>query len=280
MVILSVTADKYHVQSLLTVQAYGRWPYDSDSLVVIQLGMIAGKVNPGLPGASTASYKQEREQLHVKESASQGGSPDSDEHLMSAYAMGDTQAFESLYHKYRPVLFRFFMLAVTNESTATELYQDTWMKVIRARNSYQPTAAFSTWIFTISRNCLRDYFRKHQPEIIEFDTVDESVASHDGNIDGIENAISNTEFQPEQKAMLFEQSSFLCRALEMLPLSQREALLLRHVAGMSVAEIAESVNEKPQTIKSRLRYATPKLKKYLSQSTDDAGSATEFCDRQ
>jgi len=192
----------------------------------------------------------------------------SDESLMSAYVAGDTASFEILYQKYRPALFRFLRLAVSDDGLANELYQETWVKIIRARDNYQPTAAFSTWLFTISRNCLRDHYRKHQPEFIEFDTVGENLDVDIGS-DAEPNAFESVVLRPEEKAMLFQQTESLTHAIEMLPLDQKEAILLRYVAGMTIAEIAESVDEKHETIKSRLRYAVPKLRANLRQSLED-----------
>ncbi len=187
----------------------------------------------------------------------------SDEELMLDYAQGDTHAFTHLYGKYRPPLFRFFVAAVNDESLATELYQETWTKVIGASRSYKPKAKFSTWIFTIARNNLRDYYRKFQPHLVEFDTVAEASAVDETNI--IDSSVV-VELQPDELAILAQQSRTLQLALDRLPLNQKETMLLRYFAGMSIADIAESMDEKPETIKSRLRYATVKLKQDLKNS--------------
>lgn len=184
-----------------------------------------------------------------------------DEHLMLAYASGDAAAFEVLYNKYRPALFRFFLAAVTDDWLANELYQETWIKVIGARAKYQPKAAFSTWLFTIARNNLWDYFRKFQPHVVEFDTVAEFNEEAD-----LLAATGNVELQPDELAVLAQQSLSLQRALDQLPLKQREVMLLRYIAGMTLAEIAISIEEKQETVKSRLRYATVKLKNDLKHS--------------
>lgn len=189
------------------------------------------------------------------------GNGETDENLMLAYASGDVSAFETLYRKYRPALFRFFLAAVADESLANELYQETWTKVIGASRKYQPKAAFSTWLFTIARNNLWDYFRRFQPRLVEFDTVAEL-----GGESGMAAESGNTELQPEELAALTQQAQTLQQALDKLPLKQKEVMLLRYVAGMTLSEIATSIEEKPETVKSRLRYATAKLKNDLKHS--------------
>lgn len=243
-------------QCLILSPSQGRVESGPDIYGQARSGMNAGSENSALGGTDRLA------------GGATGDSAGADGSLMLAYARGDSASFEILYQKYRPMLFRFFVLAVSDEGVANELYQETWVKVIRARESYQPSAAFSTWLFTISRNCLRDYYRKRHPEFVEFDTVDENLDSNSEN--RLEaGAIETDELRPDEMAMLKQQSESLSQAIEMLPLNQKEAILLRYVAGMTIAEIAESVDEKLETIKSRLRYAVPKLKANLRQSLED-----------
>ena len=76
----------------------------------------------------------------------------------------------------------------------------------------------------------------------------------------------NIELQPEELAVLAQRAQSLQQALDKLPLKQKEVMLLRYVAGMTIIEIATSIEEKPETVKSRLRYAIVKLKNDLKHS--------------
>jgi len=69
--------------------------------------------------------------------------------------------------------------------------------------------------------------------------------------------------QPDELAELSNQSDALQSALSSLPAEQRDAVLLKHVAGFTLEEIATQFEENAETIKSRLRYATAKLRKQL-----------------
>ena len=177
-----------------------------------------------------------------------------DTELMLAYAAGDTGAFEHLYHQYRSGLMRFFSSGTGDHAISLELYQDTWARVIRHRHSYAATARFSTWIYTIARNCLTDHHRKNA----RYQHVEE--LSDDGPL-----PVENIELplQPDEIAALTQRAAVLQRALMLLPESQREAILLRHIAGLTIADIGVVLQEKPETIKSRLRYAVARLRKEM-----------------
>jgi len=73
----------------------------------------------------------------------------SDERLMLAYRAGDADAFDALYRRYRGSLYRYLAQQCGNPALADELYQDIWIKVVKARADYEPLARFSTWIYRI-----------------------------------------------------------------------------------------------------------------------------------
>ena len=229
-------------------------------------GVVVSAVNSGVAFESAQGMDDQRSMAGTEQADADNRATSraiSDEDLMLDYARGNANAFTHLYTKYRPSLFRFLVAALGDESLATELYQETWTKVIGARRSYQPKAKFSTWLFTIARNNLRDYYRKFQPHLVEFDTVAEMSATDETY--AIDGSVV-VEMQPDEIAALAQQSRTLQLALDRLPLQQKEVMLLRYFAGMSIAEIAASVEDKPETIKSRLRYATVKLKQDLKNS--------------
>ncbi|MEL6200404.1 MAG: sigma factor, partial [Pseudomonadota bacterium] len=72
--------------------------------------------------------------------------PEPDEALMTRYRKGDAAAFDVLYHRHRGGLYRFVLRQVTSKALADELYQDIWMRLIDARDRYEPTARFTTWL--------------------------------------------------------------------------------------------------------------------------------------
>ena len=88
--------------------------------------------------------------------------PISDEQLMLQYKDGDTSAFEVLYSRYRLPMFRYLQNQCGNAAIAEEIFQDVWMKLIRARERYEVTASFKTYIYRVAHNRLIDHYRKQK----------------------------------------------------------------------------------------------------------------------
>lgn len=179
-----------------------------------------------------------------------------DETLMRAWSGGAADAFDSLYARHRAALWRYVLNRTGDESRARELFQDIWLRVVHGRSGYTPDAPFRAWLYRIARNRVIDHYRR-QPET-PHETLDEHTT------------IATTEIapplQPDEIASLAERGDVLQRALARLPDEQREAIVLQHVAGMSLAEIAEVTGERTETVKSRLRYAKTKLRQLLRAS--------------
>jgi RNA polymerase sigma factor (sigma-70 family) len=167
-----------------------------------------------------------------------------DEELMLAYGRGDAAAFEMLYKRHRGALYRFILRAIKQRSSAEELFQEAWIRVIEARTRYSPQARFTTWLYTIAHNLLVDHWRRKGLTLVELD----------------ENDVAAAPDNPARQAEARESLTRLLHALEALPAAQREAFLLHEEAGLTVAEIAKVTGSGEEAAKSRLRYAMAKLK--------------------
>lgn len=177
----------------------------------------------------------------------------SDESLMLAYAAGDAAAFERLYQRHRGKLYRFLARQLHgNGALADEFFQDVWQRVITARQSWKPEAAFSTWLYRIAHNRLADHWRalQHRPPAPhDADERTERVPDED---------------TPERQLSQFEERRRLQLALDELPEEQREVVLLRLEQELSLEEIGEMTGVGRETVKSRLRYAMEKLRQRLN----------------
>ena len=176
-----------------------------------------------------------------------------DEALMLSYREGGAAAFEELYRRHKGGLFRFVLRSVRERALAEELFQEIWMRVIEARSRYEPQARFSTWLYTIAHNRLVDHWRKKGLQVVSMDAESDPV-----------DPPGAPDFQPEKILEGKQGLARFLRALEALPLAQREAFLLHEEAGMSVAEIARATGANEEAAKSRLRYALSKLKEAIS----------------
>src|ERR1700674_2742175 len=84
---------------------------------------------------------------------------ESDETLMLRYGRGDTAAFNVLYRRHEMRVWRYLERNVGNRATADELMQEVWFAVARDALRYEPSARFTTWLFTIAHNRMIDSVR-------------------------------------------------------------------------------------------------------------------------
>jgi RNA polymerase sigma-70 factor (ECF subfamily) len=166
-----------------------------------------------------------------------------DEDLMNAYAKGDMSAFELLYDRHRAPLYRYILRLAGDASTANDLYQGCWEKIIRARQRYNPSAPFRAWMYRIAHNHAMDFFRRRRP-----------LANTPGN------EPCATDPGPEELLLSDDRSTRLQEAIAKLPDGQRDVLLLKLESGLDLQTIAEVTGVSKETAKSRLRYAVAKLK--------------------
>ena len=175
-----------------------------------------------------------------------------DDALMLAWAAGDASAFEVLYGRHRGPLFRFLLAQLRDRPLAEELYQDVWQRVIAARATWRPEAAFATWLYRIAHNRLNDHWRaqRHRPPApldAELRTAALADPEHPGSV-----------------AEQHEQRQRLQQALDELPDEQREVVLLRLERELTLEEIGQITGVGRETVKSRLRYAMDKLRARLN----------------
>lgn len=179
----------------------------------------------------------------------------SDEALMLAYRDGDAQAFELLYQRHRSRLYRWLTHQCGSKAIAEELYQDIWLKVINARDGYEVSAKFTTWLFRIAHNRLVDHWR-----------ASNRAPAANGAPDGDEaddplDALAGSPLQePHNELERQRLGAALVREIEALPAPQRETFLLAQETDMTLEEIASITGVNRETAKSRMRYALGKLR--------------------
>ena len=175
-----------------------------------------------------------------------------DEALMLQYAQGDFGAFEQLYQRHKGGLYRYFLRQLADKTVAEDLFQDIWSKVISHAGQYQPSAKFSTWLYTLARHKVVDQVRhlKVVAKVIEQD--------QDEDTDLAQPAFE--QHDPEQLLQGSKASAALKDCLAFLPLLQRECFLLKEEGGLSLDAIAQVVDASFEACKSRLRYAYDSLR--------------------
>lgn len=199
------------------------------------------------------------------------GEAHSDEELMLAFRDGEAAAFEELVSRHKRGLYNFLLRSVHHRARAEELLQEVFLRVIRAKDRYQQTARFTTWIYTIARNlCVdesrRQKFRRTLPL--------EAKRRGRGGDFGL-SILDRTEAQQVPTDIASEGAKIRQRvadAIDNLPEDQREVFVMRQFGGLSFKQIGAAVGAPENTVKSRMRYALDKLRGEL-QDIDPRESA-------
>ncbi|HSF16446.1 MAG TPA: RNA polymerase sigma factor [Vicinamibacteria bacterium] len=176
------------------------------------------------------------------------GSP-SDEELARKMFAGDEKAALRLVERYQRPLFGFLYRFSRNAADAEELFQETFLRAIRASVSYDARRRFKPWIYTIALNLARDRANRlahaANPELRREDELPDTDG-RDHEADWISRAD-------------------LLRALSTLPETHREVIVLKYFEGLEEAEIAEACDIPRGTVKSRLHHGLRKLRAVLSR---------------
>ncbi len=143
---------------------------------------------------------------------------------MSRYTTGSAESFEQLYERYEFRLMGFFgrRLSAPSRSMATDLFQITWLKVHQARDRFDPAQKFSSWIFTIALNVLRDYGR-------ELSSTLKTTSLNDREMEAP---------TPTLSALTAQELKDLEHEIQNLPIEWREVLLLSDWEGFASQEVA------------------------------------------
>ena len=190
-----------------------------------------------------------------------------DDALMRAFAQGDARAFERLYARHHAALYRFVRRVLGREAAthADEVFQDTWLRVVNARERWSPQGAtFRTWLFTLAHHRAIDLLRKSGREVA-LGAVDDDVrepwqpATDEAPWQDWP-ATSQTADSAHEQVFWRAAGQRLLDCLDALPAVQRSAFLLHHEDGLALDELARALEVGFETAKSRLRYAMSKLR--------------------
>jgi RNA polymerase sigma-70 factor (ECF subfamily) len=182
---------------------------------------------------------------------------DFDAELMLRVKDGDGASFAVLLEKHRLPVIHFLYRMVQNQAVAEELAQEVFLRVYRSRESYQPTAKFTTWLFRIAThlalNSLRDGKNRRLEQPLEDDSAETPVRQVPDQRPSVEQTMVH-------QARLDE----IRRAVAMLPEKQRAAVLMHKYQEMEYSQIAKVLNCSESAIKSLLFRAYETLRARLA----------------
>jgi len=182
---------------------------------------------------------------------------DFDAELMLRVKQGDGASFAILLEKHRLPVIHFLYRMVQNQAVAEELAQEVFLRVYRSRESYVPTAKFTTWLFRIAThlalNSLRDGKNRRLEDRLDDDSSDTPVRQ-----------VSDQRPTAEQNMVYQARLDEVRRAVAMLPEKQRAAVLMHKYEEMEYSQIAKVLNCSESAIKSLLFRAYETLRARLA----------------
>lgn len=200
---------------------------------------------------------------------------------MLAYQRGEEAAFTALVHHYGARVVAFFRRGGADPSAAEDLAQEAFLRVARARDRYEPTAKFSTWLHRIVfRIALNDATRNRWRRSIGIGggrgEIGEGAAAADGAARrALPELTAAAELAPSRQLAQAELREQVRTAVAALPEPQRTALLLHRFEERSCEEIAEALALSIPAVKSLLFRARDNLRKQLAPLLGETPGAEE-----
>jgi RNA polymerase sigma-70 factor (ECF subfamily) len=175
----------------------------------------------------------------------------SDEDLFARYQDGDEQAFAQIVERYEPLIKGFLHKRLKDEERVQDLTQDTFLRVHRARARYDARRKFSTWIYTIASNLLKNEYRNRARRR---ETAFSELRRETGPTGSVSRPL---EFEsdgpdPERSAYRHELRDAISQAIEQMDDHHRIPFVMREVDDRTYEEISEAIGVPVGTVKSRL----------------------------
>jgi RNA polymerase sigma-70 factor (ECF subfamily) len=180
-----------------------------------------------------------------------------DAELMVRVRDGDESSFGLLLERHRSPVMHLIYRMVQSQAVAEELAQEVFLRVYRARGSYEPTAKFTTWLFRIATHLALNYIRDGKNEKLQ-ESLDQI------NAEGAPRQVPDRTKNVEQEMVYQVRLSEVRRAILLLPSKQRAAVLMHKYEEMEYVQIANVLNCSESAVKSLLFRAYESLRGRLA----------------
>lgn len=181
-----------------------------------------------------------------------------DNELVQRFIKGDQESLETLILRHKNRVFSYILLIVKNQELAEDIFQETFIKVIRSlkRGKYIENGKFVSWVLRISHNLIIDHFRKLKLKgTISNDSTEVDIFNSQRYSEAtVEDQMVNDQILSEVKDLIKE-----------LPEDQQQVIYMRHYMGLSFKEIADQTDVSINTALGRMRYALINLRKLIEK---------------
>jgi RNA polymerase sigma-70 factor (ECF subfamily) len=171
-----------------------------------------------------------------------------DDELMARIRAGDTDAFAELYQRHASAVLTFLVRLTGDRRVGEDLLQETFVRVFRARESYEPSGRFRAFLFTIARRLVTDWRRRRAAAAIDDPAALEALEAPD---------------RAEHRAEARDLAERVEAALRRLPAALREIVLLSRYAGLTAEEIARVTGSTPGAVRVGLHRALRRLRELI-----------------
>ena len=174
----------------------------------------------------------------------------------------DMNAWEALVRKYSSKAYHIAYGVLSNRDDAEEVAQDAFVRIYRALDRFRGDSEFSTWMYRIVVNQARNKYRWNKRRGAQLHiSINKEMEHGDSNLTM---DLPDHHSPPDKAAVLGEWDGEIQQALAELPEVNREALVLRIAHNMAYEQIAEILDCKVGTVKSRIARAREELRRKLA----------------
>jgi RNA polymerase sigma-70 factor (ECF subfamily) len=183
--------------------------------------------------------------------------PIDDATLVNDYISGNETALATLIKRHQSKIFGFIYSKVGDRDLSDDIFQDTFIKVIRTlkSNAYNEEGKFLPWVMRIAHNLIVDHFRRNKKMPLYRETEEFSIFS----------IMTDDSLTIENKIISDQVAKDLRQLVEELPADQKEVLMMRLYQDMSFKEISEATGVSINTALGRMRYALLNLRKVIDK---------------
>jgi len=181
--------------------------------------------------------------------------------IIESCLLGNTQMFSRLIDNYKNMVYNLaYRMSNNNPQEAEDISQEAFLRAFQSLAHFNPSYKFSTWLYQITLNIIRDKFKKKE---LNHTSLDAPLQTDDSEFYPQPADLTNS---PEHIIARKEDARAVQKAIYSLPLKYREVLVLRHLQDLSYIEIANILKLPVGTVKVRLYRARERLKKILLNS--------------
>jgi RNA polymerase sigma-70 factor (ECF subfamily) len=177
---------------------------------------------------------------------------------MNRLANGQDAALNELMERHAQKVFHYLLRSLQNEDDAADLAQETFVRVYQNRARFDSRQKFTTWLYAIASNLVRDRFRwrSRHPQI--------SLDAESGETEAaLKDTLPDQQAKPDQALQSNERAEAVRQAVAALPPELREPLILAVYQGLSQAEIGKILSCTAKAVETRIYRARNTLRERL-----------------